>query len=85
MTNQNIYDYQNEVLGTENILIENFENGMINYENALKTILFSIIVFILTNDMFVYYLKKIFGKNLDINIIQTLLFAIIFYSLISNI
>lgn len=85
MNNEKVYDYQNEVIGDENILVEGFQNGVINYDIALKTLLFGIVFYILTNNMFIYYLKKVFGKNMDINIIQTLIFVILFYFLMSNI
>jgi hypothetical protein len=85
MNNAQVYDYQNEVLGTDELIEEGFENGFINYDTALKTLLMAIIFYILTNNMIIYYLKQIFGKNLDVNIIQTLIFAIIFYTLMSNI
>jgi hypothetical protein len=84
MNNNKVYDYQNEVLGTEHLIEEGFQNSFINYDVALKTMLFTIIFYILTNPMIIYYLKQIFGKNLDINIIQTLLFCILFYILSNN-
>jgi hypothetical protein len=85
MNNAQVYDYQNEVIGTDELIEEGFQNGMINYDIALKTLLMGIIFYILTNNMVIYYLKQVFGKNLDINIIQTLIFAILFYTLMSSI
>lgn len=85
MNNVQVYDYQNEILGNDELFEEGFENGLINYDIALKTLLMGIIFYILTNNMVIYYLKQIFGKNLDINIIQTILFALIYYILMSNI
>jgi hypothetical protein len=85
MDNNKIFDYQNEVLNNEELIHENFSSNYINYDTALKTLLFTIIFYILTNNMTIYYLKELFGKNLDINIIQTLLFGILFYFLMSNI
>jgi hypothetical protein len=80
-----VYDYQNEVLNNNDELItENFENNIINYDIALKTLLFTIIFYILTNPIIIYYLKEIFGKNIEINIIQTIIFAILFYTLMNN-
>jgi hypothetical protein len=85
MNNAQVYDYQNEIIGNDTLIEEGFENGLINYDIALKTLLMSIVFYILTNNMVIYYLKQVFGKNLEVNIIQTLLFAILFYSLMSNI
>lgn len=80
--NNDIYDYQNEVLGKENDIIEEpFSISYLNSEIVLKTILFSIIFYIITNNMFIYTLKSIFGKNIDINIIQTILFCLVYYIL----
>lgn len=78
--NNDIYDYQNEVLGNEDIQ-ENFNSSYVNSEIVLKTILFGIIFYILTNNMFIYVLKNTFGKNIDINIIQTIIFSLIYYIL----
>ena len=85
MNNAQVYDYQNEVIGADEIVEEGFQNGLINYDIALKTLLFGIIFYILTNNMVIYYLKQIFGKNLDVNIIQTLVFSLLFYILMTNI
>lgn len=85
MNNAQVYDYQNEVIGADEIVEEGFQNGVINYDIALKTLLFGIIFYILTNNMVIYYLKQIFGKNLDVNIIQTLVFSLLFYILMTNI
>lgn len=82
--NNDIYDYQNEILGNEGIddnINEPFSVSYINSEIILKTILFSIIFYILTNNMFLYMLKSIFGKNIDINIIQTIIFCLVYYIL----
>ena len=82
--NNDIYDYQNEILGQENlnnIINEPFSVSYLNSEVILKTILFSIIFYILTNNMFLYILKTIFGKNIDINIIQTIIFCLVYYIL----
>jgi hypothetical protein len=85
MNNAQVYDYQNEVLGNDELIEEGFEAGILNYDIALKTLLIGIIFYILTNNMVIYYLKQIFGKNLEINIIQTILFIFIFYILMSSI
>lgn len=85
MNNAHVYDYQNEVIGNDKLIEEGFENGFLNYDIALKTLLMGIIFYILTNNMIIYYLKQIFGKNLEINIIQTIVFVFIFYILMSSI
>jgi len=81
--NNDIYDYQNEVLGQDmnETINEPFSVSYLNSEVILKTILFSIIFYILTNNMFIYTLKSIFGKNIDINIVQTILFCLVYYIL----
>jgi len=83
MNNNTVYDYQNEVLENEE-LIETFNNNNLNYDILLKTLLFTIIFYILTNNMIIFYLKTIFSKNIDVNIIQTLIFSLLFYLLMSN-
>ena len=82
MTN-NVYDYQNEILGINDLnnTTEGFSVSYINSEIILKTILFTIIFYILTNNMFIYGLKTTFGKNIDINIIQTIIFCLVYYIL----
>ena len=85
MNNIQVYHYQNEVLDNEELIQEECNNNkIINYDVALKTLLFTIIVYILTNPMMIYYLKHIFGKNMEINIIQTLIFGLLFYTLMVN-
>lgn len=81
--NNDIYDYQNEVLNEsfDGATRENFNTNYINNELLLKTLLFGIIFYILTNDMLIYFLKKTFGKNIEINLIQTMLFVLIYYFL----
>jgi hypothetical protein len=82
MTND-VYDYQNEILGGAELdnAKEGFSVSYINSEIILKTILFTIIFYILTNNMFIYGLKATFGKNMDINIIQTIIFCLVYYFL----
>jgi hypothetical protein len=81
--NNDIYDYQNEVLNEpfDSATRENFNTNYINNELLLKTLLFGIIFYILTNNMMIYFLKNIFGKNIEINLIQTMLFVLIYYFL----
>lgn len=80
-----VYDYQNQVLGNK----ENFQNGLyvnknegfsyLNEDIVLRTILFSMLYYIVSSKV-VYHLLSTNIRNLvDIPLLQTLLFALLFY------
>lgn len=80
-----IYDYQNQVLGNR----EHFQNGLyinetegfsyLNEDIVLRTILFSMLYYIISSKV-VYHLLSTNIRNLvDISLLQTLLFALFFY------
>lgn len=80
-----VYDYQNQVLGNK----EHFQNGLYVNENegfsylnediVLRTILFSMLYYIISSKV-VYHLLSTNIRNLvDIPLLQTLLFALFFY------
>jgi|SaaInlStandDraft_5_1057022.scaffolds.fasta_scaffold533379_1 hypothetical protein len=45
----------------------------------IKTILFSLVFYIISNTLIFNYLKLKLPRNIDINLIQTLIFALLFY------
>lgn len=80
-----IYDYQNQVLGNR----EHFQNGLyinetegfsyLNEDIVLRTILFSMLYYIISSKV-VYHLLSTNIRNLiDISLLQTFLFALFFY------
>ena len=82
---QKVYDYQNQVLGNK----EHFQNGMymndvegfsyLNEDIILRTILFSMLYYIVSSKV-VYHLLSTNIRNLvDIPLLQTVIFAIFFY------
>ena len=80
-----VYDYQNQVLGSK----EHFQNGLyvnenegfsyVNEDIILRTILFSMLYYIISSKV-VYHLLSTNIRNLvDIPLLQTLIFALFFY------
>lgn len=50
----------------------------------IKTLLFSLLFYILSNTLIFNYLKVKLPRNIDINFIQTLLFGLVFYLISIN-
>ena len=66
-------------------LVESFHNNTpwINYDILLKTILFSLVFYLIASDMINLILTKYLPKYIDKILIQSLLFGFVFY-LINN-
>lgn len=81
MGNDNVYDYQNEVLNNnesfQDFAIINEEFSYLNHDLLCKTIIYGMLFYILVNPVMKYYLKKV--NLLDVEIMQTLLFIICYY------
>lgn len=50
----------------------------------IKTILFSLLFYIIANTLVFNYLKVKLPRNVDINLIQTLIFGLMFYLITIN-
>lgn len=82
---QKIYDYQNQVLGNK----EHFQNGILvdskegfsylNEDIILRTILFSMLYYIVSSKVIYHLLQTNIRNLVDIPLLQTFLFAIFFY------
>jgi hypothetical protein len=82
---QSVYDYQNQVLGSK----EHFSNGLyvndlegfsyINEDVILRTILFSMLYYIISSKVVYHILSKSIRNLIDIQLLQTFIFAIFFY------
>lgn len=80
-----IYDYQNQVLGNR----EHFQNGLyinetegfsyLNEDIVLRTILFSMLYYIISSKVVNHLLSTNIRNLVDISLLQTLLFALFFY------
>ena len=84
MNNKNIYDYQNQVLNNT----EHFQdNGVVieepftylNNDLILKTILFGMLFYIVNNPVISHYLTKNFRNLVEVNLLQTVIFAMGYY------
>ena len=83
MNTPNVYDYQNEVIGANNVnTAEGFEpvtGELFNSNIILKTILFSMLFYIINSPVVSHLLARNMRNIIDINLLQTLLFALGFY------
>jgi hypothetical protein len=50
----------------------------------IKTILFTLLFYIISNSLVFNYLKITLPRNIDINLIQSLLFGLLFYFITIN-
>ena len=79
----NVYDYQNEVIGVNQVNTqEGFEpvtGDLFNSNILLKTILFSMLFYIVNSPVTGHILARNLRNIIDINLLQTLIFATGFY------
>jgi len=79
----NVYDYQNEVIGAKQVNAhEGFEpvtGDLFNSNILLKTILFSMLFYIVNSPVTGHILARNLRNIIDINLLQTLIFATGFY------
>ena len=80
MDNTNIYDYQNEVIGNEEVqdgLVIDEGFSYLNNDLVCKTIIFGMLFYIMNNSVMKYYIKRL--DLFDVEIMQTFLFVICYY------
>lgn len=79
----NVYDYQNEVIGANQVNThEGFEpvtGDLFNSNIVLKTILFAMLFYIVNSPVTGHILARNLRNIIDINLLQTVIFATGFY------
>jgi hypothetical protein len=68
------------------LLITDIKEGFVPVQTniLIKTILFALLFYIISNTLVFNYLKIKLPRNIDINLIQTLIFALIYYLISIN-
>lgn len=67
-------------------ILNDFKEGFVPVQTNLliKTILFSLLFYIIANNIVFNYLKIKLPRNLDINVIQACIFALFYYLISIN-
>ena len=68
-------------------LVESFRNNtpLLSYDTLLKSILFSLVFYLVASDMVCLVLNKYLPKCIDRLLVQSLLFGLVFYLISSQI